>query len=84
MLTAVMKFPLSFALLAIWSSAAAQTPTPNSSLADTSIRDHIKAARAKDKVDEAAASKERWWDRDANGKRPWDTPIKPMDSPSRP
>jgi hypothetical protein len=73
-----MKIILIVALLAISSSAAAQIPA---SPADTSIRDQIKAARAKDKIDEAAGSKERWWDRDANGKRPWNIPVKPTDSP---
>lgn len=76
-----MKIFLIVASLAISSSAAAQIPAPETSPADTSIRDQIKAARAKDKIDEAAGSKERWWDRDANGKRPWNIPVKPTDSP---
>ena len=44
-----------------------------------SIRELIRAERAKAKTDEENASKDRPWDRDANGKRPWDrkeTPSK--------
>jgi hypothetical protein len=44
-----------------------------------SIRESIRADRAKANADEENASKDRPWDRDANGKRPWDrkeTPSK--------
>jgi hypothetical protein len=37
-----------------------------------SINEQIRAARAKAELEEEASSKERPWDRDANGKRPWD------------
>jgi len=45
-----------------------------------SIRDQIKAARAKDVLEEKSASVARPWDRDAFGKRPWDTakPTEPV------
>ena len=37
------------------------------------MRDQIKAVRAKDKEDEAKDKNEpRLWDRDTNGKRPWE------------
>lgn len=36
------------------------------------MRDQIKAARAKETMDEKNAPSERPWDRDANGKRPWE------------
>lgn len=42
-----------------------------------SIREQLKADRAKAKTDEENASKARFWDRDADGKRPWDRPKEP-------
>ena len=49
----------------------AAEPTPNEISA---IHEQIKADRAKAKADEENDSKARFWDRDANGKRPWDLP----------
>jgi hypothetical protein len=39
---------------------------------ELSVRDQIKADRAKEKADEKDGPQARAWDRDANGKRPWD------------
>lgn len=39
-----------------------------------SIHELIRADRAKAKADEESGTKARFWDRDANGKRPWDAP----------
>jgi hypothetical protein len=52
--------------------AAATVPIPE----PLSLREQIKADRAKAKADEESDSKARFWDRDANGKRPWDLPKK--------
>lgn len=48
---------------------------------ELSIRDQIKAARAKDEA-ESKISGPRPWDRDADGKRPWDNraPLQPNES----
>ena len=47
--------------------------------ADPSLREQIKADRERDKKAEASASSEaRPWDRDANGKRPWDRKDAPV------
>jgi hypothetical protein len=39
-----------------------------------SIHDQIRADRAKAKADEENSTKTRSWDRDADGRRPWDPP----------
>lgn len=39
-----------------------------------SIHEQIKADRAKARADEEDSTKTRFWDRDADGKRPWDAP----------
>ena len=39
-----------------------------------SIHEQIKANRAKAKADEETSTKARFWDRDSDGKRPWDAP----------
>jgi hypothetical protein len=46
-------------------------PVPNEL---PSIHEQIKADRARAKADEENDSKARYWDRDADGKRPWDLP----------
>jgi len=38
------------------------------------MHEQIKADRAKAKAAEENDSKARYWDRDADGKRPWDLP----------
>ncbi len=64
-----MKIVFLVTLLAISAEAQAATaPTPE----PPSIREQIKADRAKYKADEENSPKARFWDRDADGKRPWD------------
>jgi hypothetical protein len=67
-------------LLALpWSAVAAQVVTPPGSPLKTelSIRDQIKAQRAKEDAAERNDPPGRPWDRDAAGKRPWERVDKP-------
>ncbi len=68
-----MKAFLLIPLLFVWTPARGETtavpPLPKEEL---SIHDQIKAARAKQAADEKIAPSGRPWDRDADGKRPWD------------
>lgn len=67
-----MKIALLLIVFAAASSAEAPPkaePVPNQI---PSIREQIKADRARAKTDEENDSKVRSWDRDADGKRPWD------------
>ena len=69
-----MKIALLLTVFAAASSAEGPPraePVPNEI---PSIREQIKADRAKAKTDEESDSKARFWDRDADGKRPWDLP----------
>ena len=76
MLSAVTKiFLLGAFMAASWSTASAETNAPVSPKEELSVRDQIKAARAKEKADDVRGPKDRWWDRDAEGKRPWDKPA---------
>lgn len=60
-------------LFACWPAVAQNVvPTAPPNKEELSTRDQIKAIRAKEKADEATGPKERAWDRDARGKRPWD------------
>jgi hypothetical protein len=69
-----MKIALLVALLIVLPSANGQiAPTKQ----PPSMSDQIKADRAKVKVDTDAAPKARPWDRDVNGKRPWDQKYAP-------
>ncbi|QOG18985.1 MULTISPECIES: hypothetical protein [Bradyrhizobium] len=74
-----MKISLTM-LLVVWSAAVtAQTAAPPQS--DLSVRDQIKAARAKDKADEEADQTKRAWDRNGDGRRPWETSVAPERKP---
>ena len=71
---ASVKIALLLTLLAISPSAegaAIAEPVPNEL---PSIHEQIKADRARAKTNEENDSKARFWDRDADGKRPWDRP----------
>jgi hypothetical protein len=71
---ALVKIALLLTLFAIAPSAEGSPvaePVPNEI---PSIHEQIKADRAKAKADEQNDSKARFWDRDADGKRPWDRP----------
>jgi hypothetical protein len=68
-------FPV-VALFIFWSSAAAQVVvTPNQPTDTEAIRAQIKADRAKARADEENGPKSRFWDRDAEGKRPWERTL---------
>lgn len=60
-----------FALTPAAEGPPAAEPAPNG---DTSIHEQIKADRARAKADEENDLGARFWDRDANGKRPWELP----------
>jgi len=66
-------------LILPWSAVAAQAvPPPGPPLqAELSIRDQIKAQRAKEDAEERNEPPGRPWDRDAEGKRPWERVDKP-------
>ena len=69
-----MKIALVLTLLAIAPSAEASPvaqPVPSEF---PSMHEQIKADRAKAKAAEENDSKARYWDRDADGKRPWELP----------
>jgi hypothetical protein len=63
------KIALLVTLLAISSEGQAATPAIPE---PPSIHEQIRADRAKAKADEENGPKTRFWDRGANGKRPWD------------
>jgi hypothetical protein len=71
-----MKIVLLVALLTVPLSTHAQTaPISNEA---SSMHDQIKTDQAKSKADFEGGPKERPWDRDANGKRPWDRKEAPL------
>jgi hypothetical protein len=65
-------------LLAICASARGQDTTAPVPKDTPSIHEQIKADRAKAKAADESGSKARFWDRDHNGKRPWEKDIPPM------
>jgi hypothetical protein len=68
-----MKPVLFVVLIMIWHPCMAQTaPDATVPKVELSVRDQIKADRAKEKAEEKDGPQARAWDRDANGKRPWD------------
>lgn len=76
-----MKISLAM-LLIVWSAAVtAQTPAPQIPQSDLSVREQIKAARAKDKAEEESDQTKRAWDRNSDGKRPWETSVAPERKP---
>jgi len=69
-----MKIALLLTLFAISPSAEGSPvakPVPNEF---PSMHEQIKADRAKAKAAEENDPKTRYWDRDADGKRPWELP----------
>jgi hypothetical protein len=67
-----MKIALLVTLLAISTSAQGQVTTAPVAKDPPSIREQIKADRARAKADDENAPTARFWDRDRDGKRPWD------------
>jgi hypothetical protein len=71
-------------MIACWSTASAETSASASPKENSPVHDQVKAARAKEKADDAREPKERWWDRDSDGKRPWDKPTRPSEGLPKP
>jgi hypothetical protein len=59
-------------LLVITLSAEGSIVIAQTANESASIREQIKADRAKAKADEENGPKSRFWDRAADGKRPWE------------
>jgi hypothetical protein len=73
-----MKTILLVALIVVSSAASAEIASaPTKAPAELSVRDQIKAQRAKEQADEKNGPPQRSWDRDADGKRPWERPKGP-------
>lgn len=71
---ASVKTALLLTMVAVSLSAegpSAAEPVPNE---PPSLHEQIKADRAKAKTEEENDSKARFWDRDADGRRPWEVP----------
>ena len=75
-----MKVALLVTLLVTSTSAQAQVSTAPVPKDPPSIREQIKADRARAKADDENGPTARFWDRDRDGKRPWDRSkeISPM------
>ena len=76
MRVALPKIALLIASLSMLAPVNGQTVTPAKE--DTSIRDQLKADRAKDKAEFESSSKDRPWDRDKNGDRPYERKEAPL------
>lgn len=59
---------------------AAQAATPEPATPEPTFRDRIRAARAKEAEETKSGPSARPWDRNGDGKRPWETPAKPSDT----
>ena len=68
----MMKIVILTALALISLSTQGQTAPASKDI--PSMHDQIKIDRAKANADFESGPKERPWDRDANGRRPWDQP----------
>jgi hypothetical protein len=72
-----MKNALLAALLIVPLSSQ-QAQTAPASKEAPSVHDQVKTDQAKSKADFESGPKERPWDRDANGKRPWERKEAPL------
>ncbi|WP_271570832.1 hypothetical protein [Bradyrhizobium sp. CCBAU 11386] len=79
-----MKTYLMIAITLFAAPVAAQPAVPPAATPEISFRDQIKAARARDAAEEKTSSTARAWDRDVNGKRPWDIPVKAPNNSVKP
>ena len=68
------------AVMLLSPASAAQLATPEQAAPEISARDQIKAARAKEVEDTKSGPTARAWDRDSDGKRPWETTAKPSNT----
>lgn len=67
-----MRIALGVTLLAMPTSAQGQVATAPVPKDAPSIREQIKADRARAKADDENGPTARFWDRDRDGKRPWE------------
>lgn len=67
-----MKIALVVTLLAISTSAQGQVAAAPAPKDDPAIREQIRADRARAKAEDENGPTARSWDRDREGKRPWD------------
>jgi hypothetical protein len=67
-----MKTSLLVVTIVLWLPFAAHAAAAILGKPEPSLTDQIKAARAKEDTAEKNASPGRPWDRDADGKRPWE------------
>lgn len=70
-----MKIVLLVTLLAIVLSAEGSIVVAQTVKQSEALREQIKADLAKAKAEEESGPKSRFWDRDADGKRPWERPL---------
>jgi hypothetical protein len=75
-----MKISFCVMLLALSTSAQAQVANKPAPSDLPSIREQIKADRARAKADNENSPTARSWDRDRDGKRPWDTSKQPPET----
>jgi len=67
-----MKILFLAVIIAFWLPGASQAANAIPEEPEPSLRDQIRAARAKEDIAEKEASAKRPWDRNANGQRPWE------------
>lgn len=79
-LLARMKTYLAMVMVVLLAPASAQPATPIPATPELSSRDQIKAARAREAEETKSGPSARPWDRDGDGKRPWEMPAKPASS----
>ncbi|KJC50913.1 hypothetical protein UB31_11725 [Bradyrhizobium sp. LTSP849] len=65
------------AVMLLAPASAAQFAGPAPAAPELSSHDQIKAARAKEAEETKSGPTARAWDRDGDGKRPWDTRARP-------
>jgi hypothetical protein len=71
----LMKIVLVITLLAIAFTAEGPMVVAQTAKESEALREQIKADLAKAKADEENGPKNRFWDRDVDGKRPWERPL---------
>ena len=81
LLVAMKKYVLIGALAVIPFSVSAQPVAPVAPPPELATHDQIRAARAKDVLEQKRGPTSRPWDRDANGRRPWETSVIPKTKP---
>jgi hypothetical protein len=62
-------------LITIGISAASPVVLAQTAAESEAVREQVKADRLKAKAEDDNSPKQRFWDRDADGKRPWERPL---------